>query len=637
MTLLLRPEDRSSVACANRLLVLLNQAGETAAEQEIHQAIEQFISAPVSLAVLGRVKRGKSTLINALLGRSDDLVAPIDRLPASSAISRFRWNESETATIYFRDGRKESIPFSRIREFATEEGNPENTRGVESLEIRSPFPRMEKELEIVDTPGAGSIHEHHDALVHAYIPHADAVIFLVSARMPIDQEELDLLRALKTQDIQKVFFAMNRVDEASEKDLADAETHNSKLLSGAGIPIGKLHRISAKLAFQGNWDQSGVAALLLEISEFLGAQKHQLLESRLCQRVRRAVEPIAARLEAEVALSKKSSTELGQEKEKLSVERSRLTRRRDSAAHDFRHHWNRALLEFEQALRTAEAKTQSAIQAELSQTSLTQVGQLAKQLPTTVQSAIDRSLANPTRQLESELQAATDKLQASYPSLGEFFAQLRPVHSDEVGTVAKGLAATALAVTAGSSLVAAGSATAASISAANLAAATAAASTVAAPSAITGLVSGIPYVGSVLASLTTGTATVGAPVAFTTTPLWVALSGPVGWTLVGIGVFAVPFAWRVSKLRTKQQLETAARDQIAFVFSQLHDERLSHLRKLADSVVKEFELRLDRQLEDLEETLDALMNRPADASQILEKEKLAMELRTELRNLSQAG
>jgi predicted GTPase len=636
MPLLTAAVESPVYATAIRLRDSLANVAGANSEQEIGQALDQYLKEPISLAILGRVKRGKSTLINALLGRTDDVVAPIDRLPASSAISRFQWSETEAAVVHFREGRKEPVPFARIREFATEEGNPENQRGVESLEIRGPFPRLERELEIVDTPGAGSLHEHHDALVHAYIPHVDAVIFLVSARMPIDQEELELLRALKSQDIQKVFFAMNRVDEATETDLADAEAHNSKMLSAAGIAVGKLHRISAKRAFQGQWEQSGVPSLLQEISDFLSKHKRQVLENRLRQRVLRVAEPVVLRLQAEAAFAKKSSAELAQEKDRLSLERGKLTRERQTAASEFRLKWNRALLDYEQALRQAESKTQTAVQTEISSSALTQISRLAKQLPTIVQAAIDRSLADPTRRLEAEMLSATEKLEASYPSLGEFYAELTPVRADSTVTLAKGVATTAAAVTAGSGLLAAGTTAAASIAAANAAAA-AATTTVLAPSAATGLLSTVPYVGSLFASITTGTATVSAPAAFTATPLWVALAGPIGWTLIGVGVLAVPFAWRISKLRTKDQLESAAKEQVAGVFSQLRENRVHHLRQLAESIVEEFELRLDRELGDLEETLEKLIQRPADSTEASDKANLATELRANLQHLQQAS
>src|SRR5437867_872781 len=97
---------RSLIQWAERLQELLRSRADAYAVEGIAQAITQLQSERFMLAVLGKAKRGKSTLINALLGRRDDLVAPIDKLPASSAISRFAWAEREGATVLFRDGRR---------------------------------------------------------------------------------------------------------------------------------------------------------------------------------------------------------------------------------------------------------------------------------------------------------------------------------------------------------------------------------------------------------------------------------------------------------------------------------------------------------------------------------------------------
>ena len=225
---------------------VLQSRGDKTAADEIGHAINGFLGDRFVLAVLGKAKRGKSTLLNALLGRKDDLVAPIDKLPASSAISRLRWAEAERATVAFRDGRREVIAFDRIREYVTEEHNRENFKGVDVLEIEGPFPGLDHDLELVDTPGAASIHEHHDAILHAFIPQADAVIFLVTARMPLDQDELELLQKVKTADIGKVFFAINRVDQSNETDIQEAVSHNTQLLAQIGIRVERMHCISAK-------------------------------------------------------------------------------------------------------------------------------------------------------------------------------------------------------------------------------------------------------------------------------------------------------------------------------------------------------------------------------------------------------
>lgn len=133
----------------------LVEFGEDQEAATIHQAIEQYRGQRLTLAVLGKAKRGKSTLLNALLGRRDDLVAPVDRLPASNAITRFHWAKQESALVVFRDGRQLSIGFSQIRDFVTEEGNRDNRKQVDVVHVSGPFSGQDQFTELVDTPGAG--------------------------------------------------------------------------------------------------------------------------------------------------------------------------------------------------------------------------------------------------------------------------------------------------------------------------------------------------------------------------------------------------------------------------------------------------------------------------------------------------
>ncbi|HMP05951.1 MAG TPA: dynamin family protein, partial [Lacipirellulaceae bacterium] len=144
--------------------------------ETIDSLIGQLSQDRLVLSVIGKVNRGKSTLINVLLGRPDDVAAPIDKLPASSAVSRFRRSDSESATVVRRDGQRQPIAFSQIRQYVTEEGNPKNRKEVAVVEIAGPFGGLDSDLELVDTPGAGSLHEHHDEILHRFLPQSDAVI-----------------------------------------------------------------------------------------------------------------------------------------------------------------------------------------------------------------------------------------------------------------------------------------------------------------------------------------------------------------------------------------------------------------------------------------------------------------------------
>jgi hypothetical protein len=153
------------------------------------------------------------------------------------------------------------------------------------------------------------------------------------------------------------------------------------------------------------------------------------------------------------------------------------------------------------------------------------------------------------------------------------------------GTI-RGFALTAT----GFGLASAASATAAGIAAAN-AAALAATMTVSAPSVLTAWLTALGL--DVLVPASVGTATVAAPAAITTVPLWVALAGPVGWTLAGIGALAVPFSWRLSRIRQRDGLEAECTEQIDQVFLHIRKYRIPELSKMGRTIVEEFRIKLD--------------------------------------------
>lgn len=68
------------LAWAKRVADLLKQRGDEAGVQAVAEALQQDQDARFMLPVLGTAKRGKSTLVNALLGRRDDAIAPVGEI-----------------------------------------------------------------------------------------------------------------------------------------------------------------------------------------------------------------------------------------------------------------------------------------------------------------------------------------------------------------------------------------------------------------------------------------------------------------------------------------------------------------------------------------------------------------------------
>jgi GTPase SAR1 family protein len=626
---------QSHLDWAHRVSAVLSELGDSGADTAsiaVEEAIRAFETDFFSLAILGKAKRGKSTLINALLGRDDDKLAPIDKLPASSAISLFRWSSEYQATVAFREGPARCINLDEVRNYVTEEGNPKNSKGVRSLELTGPFPRLEKELVIVDTPGAGSIHEHHDELLHAYIPQADAVIFLVSARMPLDQEELDLLKRVKAADINKIFFAMNRVDECEEEDIEAAIRHNSDLLSHLGIQISKIHRISALKAFKGNWNGSGLEPFSQEIYGFLEAHKGRILSTRFIARVCSAVEIVTQSLGIQLASASKSIGQVEAELSGLRRKKLAIESERKFSELDFSNSWSRATSDYETDLKSARKTVKGAITEKINRVPLTEVNDFAKQLPGLLSDLIDERLRPLSNRFEEAAREACEKLQTSYPAIrfGDSGGIMLKTRDDQlaVGGVVGGV----MIATTGGGLALAGASAAAAIASAN-AIALAATTTVAAPSILSGVIglaSTYFPAAAYLAPLATGAATVATPAALTTAPLWVALAGPVGWTLAGVGILAIPFSWRLSKLKIKAKLEDACIEQVDQVFTELIDERMRKLREMGKNLTDGIRLRLDRQLAEIE---NALMLGIENHSGNPEREKLLGAAATSLDNL----
>ncbi len=605
--------QQSLINWATQQRDLAKQYGDAVTAAAIDEAITQFTQNKFVLAILGKAKRGKSTLLNALLGRRDDLVAPIDKLPASSAITRFYWNETETAVVHFRDGKSQQIQYKNVRDYVTEEANPENRKAVNIVEVGGPFRGMDHDLILVDTPGAGSIHEYHDQILQEFIPQADAVLYLVTARMPLDQDELDLLKMVKAADVSKVFFAINKIDATNEEDLENAEKHNRLVLSGVGVSVNEMHHISAKRAFEGDVDGSGLPKLCSEINGFLKDGKAHLLAERFKEKVNQLVQPLRQGLTMQLSLAQQSAAERATTRKKAEEKKQSLSSQRVTAERMFTHTWKSAVDEFDGNMTEAQHEVDAALQNRIEGTSITSVGSLAKELPTMITGIIEEQLTPYSRKLENELREACEVLQTSYPALridstGTVSIVIRK-DQDALLKAGAGVAlAGAGAAIATTAAGAAATAAAAASAAAATAAATAAAGATTASSAglLAGLASMIsPALGGIVGSIFgAGTATTAAAVAPAAVGLsWFVIAGPVGWAIAGLGALTVPLVWRKHKIKTKEQLAQAAKDQINSIFKHIKSDRVPALRKAGSTILEKSRIQLDAEIQHCDEAI----------------------------------
>lgn len=247
------------IAYLNECVSVFEKIGNKIAAKNTKAFINSFDDMRYNLAVVGSLKRGKSTLLNTLMERNNDDISPVSFDVCTSAIIRYLDKElirdgekKEKAVIYF-DGSQAplDIPLERLRSYVTETENPENVKKVRSIEVYGDFPEWSKAVTLVDSPGQNAVYNYHDTLLIDFLPYADAIIFLIAADLPIDGGDLKLLKELKKDQQRKVFYVITKVERLEHpEDLKDIEQRVFSVLSENGLECEKVYKVSAEPVFE---------------------------------------------------------------------------------------------------------------------------------------------------------------------------------------------------------------------------------------------------------------------------------------------------------------------------------------------------------------------------------------------------
>src|SRR4030043_340234 len=201
------------VKCIGAILTIESITGGIC--EELREKIENNI---FNLVFLGQFKRGKTSLINALLGAE---ILPTAVVPLTSIATILKYGETLNIKVYFNDGRVTEIEPAALTQYVTEKGNPRNEKDVQEVIITYPSSYLKDGVRLIDTPGVGSIYQHNTDVAYQYLPKSDATLFLLSVDQPLSKAELDFLYDVKEYS-NKIFFLLNKADYLSDSDLTEA-------------------------------------------------------------------------------------------------------------------------------------------------------------------------------------------------------------------------------------------------------------------------------------------------------------------------------------------------------------------------------------------------------------------------------
>ena len=192
-----------------RVLAYLDAQKRTPAADSLRTQRDTPRGGKPSIVVAGEDKRGKSSLVNALLTSPD--LSPVGAKVVTGAPVRFFHSSTPEAKIHrYGSTEPEVTDVETARELATVDGNPGNEQNIQSIAIGLPIPALEW-LDIIDTPGVGGLSSGHAALTLQSLNSADALLFVVDAAAPMRAAELTFLRRASAR-LQAVVLVVTKTD-----------------------------------------------------------------------------------------------------------------------------------------------------------------------------------------------------------------------------------------------------------------------------------------------------------------------------------------------------------------------------------------------------------------------------------------
>jgi GTPase SAR1 family protein len=196
-------------------------SGKLALDRDIEDIIrtsQQLKEGVFRLMVLGDMKRGKSTFLNALIG---ERLLPSDVNPCTAILTVLRYGSSKKVIIYFNDGTPpEEIDFETFKKRYTidpsEAKKLEREKklafpNIDCAVVEYPLSLLEKGVEIVDTPGLNDTEARNEISLN-YINNCHAILFVLSATQPCTLGERRYLENYIKDRGLTVFFLINAWD-----------------------------------------------------------------------------------------------------------------------------------------------------------------------------------------------------------------------------------------------------------------------------------------------------------------------------------------------------------------------------------------------------------------------------------------
>lgn len=219
--------------------------------EELSQTVQDILDrleSPFTFVIVGEVKAGKSSFINALLD-TDKEICKVAAHPMTDTIQQIVYGDTETVTD--------------VNEYIKKITQPEE---------------ILREISIVDTPGTNSIVDHHQEITERFIPYSDLIVFVFEAKNPYRQSSWQFFDFINEEWRRKIIFVLQQKDLLNEADLATNYEGVQKYAREKGIADPIVFAVSAKQEQEGQKAESGFVGIRSYIADNITGGKAPYLK-----------------------------------------------------------------------------------------------------------------------------------------------------------------------------------------------------------------------------------------------------------------------------------------------------------------------------------------------------------------------
>lgn len=216
-----------------QLSSISQQYGKRAVIENINNAIDK-IDNSTSILFCGEFKRGKSSLINAIIG---DEICPTDIGIATAVVTRIMYGQTKKAVRYYGNLlqgenalKKEEIAWDDIQKYTV--GDVIEIGSTVQMDLYYPSEFLKEGLVVIDTPGIGGLDPRHANLTAMALPYADIAVFITDASEPVTESELKFYEKKVASRVKSTIVLINKSDILSQDVLqTHIETTRNTFLS----------------------------------------------------------------------------------------------------------------------------------------------------------------------------------------------------------------------------------------------------------------------------------------------------------------------------------------------------------------------------------------------------------------------